>query len=166
MHVGLARNIRCRKKSRSVFNAFAENPGGELRDACQGLFRDLPMRRVAHAVQHRSLDRAIAFLLDDAHLRERAVRIGRALHDQHRHADVGERLGGVERRKSRVEPRAAPAAERRVDIRMMPREPRAQVGRLERLDRLPDPAMLLASMKKCGAISTSPRTRWSCTLPA
>ena len=41
----------------------------------------------------RRLDRAVAFVLDRPHLRERAVAVGLALDHQHRHADVGERIG-------------------------------------------------------------------------
>jgi hypothetical protein len=129
------------KKLRRAFKPFAvdaENPVGERRDGVEGFGGLLPVRRMADARQHQRLDRAIAFLLDDLHLRERAVRIGRALHDQHRHADLGERLGGVEILEPGIEPRTAPAAERRIDIGVMAREADTQVGRLVGRDGVAD----------------------------
>src|SRR4051812_7732720 len=74
----------------------AENAVGERRDGGKRFVRLLAMWRVADARQDDGLDRAVALLFDDPHLRERAVRVGRALYHQHRYADVGERIRGIE----------------------------------------------------------------------
>ena len=84
--------------------------------------RRLAVRRVAHARQQRDLDRAVAFLLRDLDLPRRAVLIVLALHDQDRHADVGERVGDVPLAEIGIEPGVVPAAKGVVDVGVPARE--------------------------------------------
>src|SRR6187431_392822 len=83
---------------------------------------------MARAREQYHLDRAIAFLLSNLDLLHGAILVVLALHDQHRHADIGEELGDVPFAELRVEPGAVPALERIVDIVMPAREPHAQIA--------------------------------------
>ena len=87
------------------------------------------MRRMAHARQQRDLDRAVAFALRRLDLPDGAVLIVRALHDQDRHADIGQLGGDVPFAEIGIEPGVVPAAEGVVDVGVPARELRAQVGR-------------------------------------
>ena len=81
MHVGRIDNGAA--ESGGAFKTLAvnaENPVSERRDSGKRFIRPVAMRSVANVLEHRSLDRAVAFLLDHAHLRERTVWIGRTLH--------------------------------------------------------------------------------------
>src|SRR5579872_2826622 len=94
----------------------AEEPIDELRSRANGSLRRLAARIVSDAGQDRSLDRRIAFLLGDLDLAQRAVLVVLALHDQHRHADVAERISDIPVAELWIEPRLAPGAERTIDI--------------------------------------------------
>src|SRR5581483_4830269 len=100
----------------------------EIRDRPERRFRRLALRRMARAGQQHDLDRAVAFLLRDLDLLHRAVLVVLALHDEHRHADIGKELRDVPLAKPRIEPGVVPAAERVVDVVMPASEPRAQIA--------------------------------------
>ena len=57
--------------------------------------RRFTLRRVTRARQYGDFHRAIAFLLRHLDLLHRAVLIVLALHDEHRHADIGEEFGDI-----------------------------------------------------------------------
>ena len=158
------------QKSRSVFNAFAvhaENPVGKIGDFLQGIAtgpRDAargrrrraspfppgsstPLRPRAPAPACRT-DRPRPAAPEPARGCRRAPRWYRMFRSPDR----------ATRRSSRGTPRPHP-------------HDGARVSRADRWSRRSrqfsgSPRCCFASMKKCGAIRTSPRTRWSCTLPA
>jgi len=88
--------------------------------------------------QQRDFDRAIAFFLCDLDLLHGAVLIISTLHDQHGHADIGEKFRDIPLAKVGIEPGAVPSLERIVDMRMPSRQARAQVAGLVRFLRLDD----------------------------
>ena len=73
---------------------------------------------MARVRQQGDLDWTIAFLLRDLDLLRGTVLIIGPLHDQHRHADIGEELRDIPIAEVGIEPGAVPALERVVDIRM------------------------------------------------
>src|SRR5215467_9439306 len=93
---------------------------------------------MARVWQQRDFDGAIAFFLCGFDLLHGAVLIVRTLHDQHRHADIGEKLRDIPLAEVGIEPGAVPSLERVVDIRMPSRQARAQIAGLVRFLRLDD----------------------------
>src|SRR5262245_7168261 len=93
---------------------------------------------MARVWQQRDFDGAIAFFLcgfDWLHVAELIVG---TLHDQHRHADIGEKLRDIPLAEVGIEPGAVPSLERVVDIRMPSRQARTQVAGFVRFLRLDD----------------------------
>src|SRR5262245_15863295 len=153
----------------------AQEPVDEVGDRSQGRLGRLAVRRVPRIRQQRDVDRAIALLLRYLDLPRGAILVVLALHDQDRHADMGERIAEIPLAELGVEPGAAPAVERVVRVGVPARKLCAQRARLERGPGAPASnaarvrtisAMPMSSVKKGGAISASPRTRWSWMLPA
>src|SRR5262245_8047613 len=100
----------------------AQQPACKLRYAREQKCRRLAMRRMPHAPIERDLDRAVAFLPRHLDLALRAILIVLALHDQDRHADIGERLGDVPVAEFGIEPGVVPAAEGIVNVGVPARE--------------------------------------------
>src|SRR6516164_7174462 len=80
----------------------------ELPHGRQSRFGSLQVRRVSRRRQQRNLDRAIALLLREFDLPDRAVLIVLALHDQDRHADMSKRVTKIPLTELRIEPGIAP----------------------------------------------------------
>ena len=114
-----------------AFVVVAQQPVGEFGDHAQGRLGRLAVRRVPRVRQQRDLDRAIALLLRHLDLPHGAVLVVLALHDQDRHADMGERVGQVPFAELGIEPGAAPVVEGVVGIVVQPRELGAQIALLE-----------------------------------
>src|SRR5436305_12825313 len=88
----------------------------EFRDRRERYIGCLAMRRMSGALDDRYVDRAIAFLFGDLDLTQGAVLVVGALHDQERHADIGEIFRNIPVAKFRVEPGVVPSVERVVDV--------------------------------------------------
>src|SRR5215831_14804913 len=90
----------------------AQQPVHEAGDGTQGRLERLAVRRVPRIRQQRDIDRAIALLLRHLDLPHGAILVVLALHDQDRHADMGERIAEIPLAELGIEPGAAPAVER------------------------------------------------------
>ena len=127
---------------------------GEVGDRRERLRRRLAMRRMSRAGDQADIDRAVAFAPRDLDLPHGAVLIVLALHDLHRHADIGEVVGNIPVAEFRIEPGAVPAIEGVVDILVPARQLLLQVRWSRRSSRISAiEATEISSTMKCGAIS-------------
>src|SRR5215831_18286967 len=78
-----------------AFAVIAKEAVGETGDGGERRLRRLAVRRMPRVRQQRDLDRAVALLLRGLDLTHGAVLVVLALHDQHRHPDMGQRVGDV-----------------------------------------------------------------------
>ena len=108
----------------------SEHAGYERADGFQRLLRPVDLGRMAGVREHAYLDRAIRLPLRNGDLRRRAVFVVLALHDQDRHADVGQIFVDPPVPEISVEPGLVPAPERHVDVAVILGEPRAQIAGL------------------------------------
>src|ERR1700756_2252677 len=67
----------------------------EFGDCGQRSIRGFAMRRMANAGQDGHVNWAVAFLLRDLDLPQRAILVLRALNDRDRHADIGKVIGNI-----------------------------------------------------------------------
>src|SRR5258707_1170027 len=108
----------------------SEHARYELADGFQRLLRPVELGRMAGVREHAYLDRAIRLPPRNGDLRRRAVFVILALHDQDRHADVGQIFVDPPVPEIWVEPGPVPAPERHVDVAVILGEPRAQIAGL------------------------------------
>jgi hypothetical protein len=138
---------------------------GEAGNGFDRRLHGLAVRGVSHARQNEPPTRAGAIHTVD--LRERAVLILGALDGEDRSANSRGAIADIEFvLEARIEPRVVPAAKGVVDVRMPARELFAQIGRFVSDFSLCDLGEREVLDEKCGAISTTPRTRRSSILPA
>ena len=88
----------------------------EGRDRLKGRSGHVAVRGMPRPRQDHHLHRAITFCPCGLDLRERAVLIVRALHNQDRHPDIAKRLGDIPVAEIRMEPWFEPRAEGAIDI--------------------------------------------------
>src|SRR5580700_8159939 len=115
-YIALSRNPRIRALFALV--VVAQQPLDEVDNGLERKLRRFAAGIVTDARQHRRLHRTEAFLLRRLDLLERSVLVFIALHDQHRHADVAERLGDIPLAELWIEPRLAPGTEGAIDVGM------------------------------------------------
>src|SRR3972149_11386139 len=108
-----------------------EQAVGEGGDRWALRIRRFPMRRMAHAGEHRHLDGAGALLLGDRDLARRPIGIAITLDDQYRHADIAEIFRDIPGAKSWMKPGIVPAAEGGNHVAVPARQPPPQAPRLE-----------------------------------
>src|SRR5262252_7739592 len=104
-----------------------QDPVCETCDRLQRRFGPLALGCVAGARDHRDLDRAIAFVLRNLDLADRAVLIVLTLHDLDRHPEIGERVGDVPGAECRIEPGVVPSMEGDVHV-LVPARQSATTG--------------------------------------
>src|SRR5262249_22083219 len=108
---------------------YLQSPG-KIDNSCHRGVRRLTMRNVSSSGQDDGFHRAVAFLLGDFDLAQRAILVIHALDDEDGYPNIAEFLCDFPLAKSRVEPRPAPAVERIVGVLMPLSQLHTQVGGL------------------------------------